>query len=249
MPLGSDGWPGCSGPKAICAGALAAAKLANDNELVEDLLAEMGDWKELAKIYAKVDVEALAASPNGGQKLARIMVFRHLAGEKQACDLAAAAALKAWKQRQGHGAYQSLLGALVANDRIDQAIEAAKPQEVRAAFELLVAQSRMKEAFRLVKIDVPIPAKIDWKAWLKDAKGANIQERLLLACQVLRALHVAGEDEQARELIGCDAGRDSRRAAGRGQGRFRPEVDGGGGCRRPCGEQRCAGCETAGPES
>ena len=186
--------------KGDLAGALAAGKLANDNEFVEDLLAEMGDWKELAKIYAKVDVEALAASPNGGQKLARIMVFRHLAGEKQACDLAAAAALKAWKQRQGHGRYQSLLGALVANDRIDQAIEAAKPQEVRAAFELLVAQSRMKEAFGLVKIDVPIPAKIDWKAWLKDAKGANIQERLLLACQVLRALHVAGGSEQAREL-------------------------------------------------
>ena len=86
--------------KGDLAGAVAAARLVKDNELVEGLLAEMADWKELAKIDAKADVDALAAKPDGAQELARIMVFRHLAGEKQACDLAAAAAVKVLKQRQ-----------------------------------------------------------------------------------------------------------------------------------------------------
>ncbi len=72
----------------------------------------------------------------------------------------------------------------------------------------------MKEAFRLVKIDVPIPAKIDWTAWLKDGNGEVALERRLLAHQVLRALREAGEDERARELLGGTAGRGQREAAG-----------------------------------
>ena len=87
--------------KGDLAGALAAAKLVKDNDLVKDLLAEMADWKELAKIDAKADVDALAArqvlaaGQDEAQKLARIMVVRRLAGQKQACDLAAAAVVAA----------------------------------------------------------------------------------------------------------------------------------------------------------
>ena len=206
--------------KGDLAGAVAAAKLVNDNGLVEDLLAEMADWKELAKIDAKADVDALAARPDGAQRLARIMVFRHLAGEKQACDLAAAAAVKVLKQRQFRDS--KLLDALILNDRVDQAIEASQPQDVRVAFELLVAQNRMKEAFRLVKIDVPVPAKVDWTAWLKDGKAEVAQERLWLAHQVVRALHVAGEDEQAQRADRRDAGRGQREAAGRRLGSGSP---------------------------
>ena len=57
--------------KGDLAGALAAARLVNDNELVEDLLAEMADWKELAKIDAKADVDALAAEARTGRKSSR----------------------------------------------------------------------------------------------------------------------------------------------------------------------------------
>ena len=99
------------------------------------------------------------------------MIFRHLAGEKKACDLAAAAALKALKQRQFRDNH--FLAALVLNDRIGQVIEASTPQDVKVAFELLVAQSRMKEAFRLVKIDVPVPAKIDWTGMAERRKGGG----------------------------------------------------------------------------
>ena len=136
---------------------------------------------------------------DGPQRLARIITFRHLAGEKQACDLAAAAAVKLWSSSSLMTAIVS--DALMLNDRVDQAIEAARRRTSKLAFELLAAQNRLKEAFRLVKIDVPIPAKIDWAAWLKDGKGEVTPERLLLARQVVRALHLAGEDEQARELI------------------------------------------------
>ena len=185
--------------KGDLAGALAAARLVKDQELVADLLAEMGEWKELAKLDAKADVEALADSPDGAPKLARIVIFRHLAGEKQACGLAAAAALKAWKQQQFQD--RNLLGALALSDRVDQALEAAKSRDAGVAFELLAAQNQIREALRLVKIDVPVPAKFDWAAWLRDAGGDVSQERLSLALQVARTLGMAGEDQRAGELI------------------------------------------------
>jgi len=184
--------------KGDLAGAVAAARLTNDNGLVEGLLAEMGDWKALAKIDAKTDVDALVARPDGTQKLAKILLFRRLAGEKQAFDLAATAAVKALKQRQFRD--RNLLGALVLNDRAEQVIAASAPQDEAVVFEILVAQNRMKEALRLVKIDVPVPAKIDWAAWLREGKGEVSQERFWLACQVLRTLHAVGEGQQAREL-------------------------------------------------
>ncbi|MGA2255921.1 MAG: hypothetical protein ABSG53_14840 [Thermoguttaceae bacterium] len=185
--------------KGDLAGALAAAKLVKDNELIKDLLAEMADWKELAKIDAKADVDALAASQGATRELARVMVFRHLAGKKKACDLAVAAALKVLKEQQFRDSH--LLGALILNDRVDQVIGASMPQDVKVAFELLVAQNRMKEAFRLVKIDVPVPAKIDWTVWLKDGKAEVNLERLWFAQRVVRALHIAGEGERALELV------------------------------------------------
>ena len=58
--------------KGDLAGALAAARLVKDNELVKDLLAEMADWKELAKIDAKADrCDALAATARTGRKSSR----------------------------------------------------------------------------------------------------------------------------------------------------------------------------------
>ncbi len=180
-------------------GALAAARLVKDDALIEALLAEMADWKELAKIDAKADVDALAAGQDRPQRLAKLIAFRHLAGERQACDLAAAAAVKTLKQSKPLDG--RLLNALVLNDRVEQAIEVSQPQHTACAVELLVAQNRMQEAFRLVKIDVPLPAKIDWMAWLKDGKDEVTQERRWLAHQVLRALHMAGEDEHANRLL------------------------------------------------
>ena len=171
-----------------------------DTGLVEDLLIEAADWKELAKIDAKADLDALAAGRAGARRLARIMLYRHLGGEKQACDLAAAVAAKALKAREFDD--DKLLEALIVNDRIDQAVEAVASRRPSAAFGLLAAQNRMREAFRLVKIDVPLPAKIDWRAWLPDGKGEVTQERRWLAHQVLRALRLAGENEQAEALLG-----------------------------------------------
>ena len=51
--------------KGDLAGAVAAARLVKDDELRDDLLSEMADWKQLAKIDAKADVDALAARQDG----------------------------------------------------------------------------------------------------------------------------------------------------------------------------------------
>jgi tetratricopeptide (TPR) repeat protein len=185
--------------KGDLAGAVAAAKLAKDVGFTQELQAEMADWKELAKVGAKTDVDALASSPDGSAELARILAFRHLAGEKQASDLASAAAVKVLKQ--GPGRDRRLLSALLLNDRADPVIDFSKTEEPRVAFGLLVARSQLKEAFGLVKIPVPIPAKTDWPAWLKDGKKEVSPDRLLLAHQMVRALHMAGEEEQVRALL------------------------------------------------
>ncbi len=179
-------------------GAVAAAKLTKDNELVEGLLAEMADWKELAKTDAKADCSALAANDEKTQQLARIVVFRHLAGEKDACDVAAAATLKGWKMRNSRDG--QLLGALLLCDRANQVIEACSTEKPQVAFELLVCQGRMRQAFKLVKLDVPIPSKFDWAVWLQDGKAQVDRERLQFAMQVVRGLRFAGEDQPARDL-------------------------------------------------
>ena len=101
-------------------GAVAAAKLTGDNGLVADLLTELPDWKELAGLEAKADLDVLAARQDGGRGLARLIAFRHLAGEEQACDLAAAAAMKLLKQQQFR--YTYLVNAMVLNDRTDDVV-------------------------------------------------------------------------------------------------------------------------------
>ena len=159
---------------------------------------ENGDWKELAKLDAKADLKALADQPDGANTLARILTFRHLAGDKAASDEAATASVTALKQRQFRD--NKLLEALILNDRSDQIIEAAASDYPRIAFEMLSARYRMKDAFQAAKVSVPIPANFDWTAWLKDGQAAATIERRFLAHHMLRTLHSLGEEQQAHEL-------------------------------------------------
>ena len=165
--------------------AMAAARVAKDDDLIEALLAESGDWKELAKINARANPEELAAAPDHSQRLSRLIVIRNLAGEKQACDAAAAVALRLISQ--GRYADGRLLDALVLSDRTEETIKTCQPLETRSAFafELLTAQNRMSEAFRAAKLDVPLAAKIDWNAWLKNGKAEVTQEHGWLARHVV----------------------------------------------------------------
>jgi tetratricopeptide (TPR) repeat protein len=59
----------------------------------------------------------------------------------------------------------------------------------------------MQEAFRRAKIDVPLRAKFDWNAWLKDGGAQVNSERRFLAHHLIRALFRVGEDERAGELV------------------------------------------------
>ena len=96
-------WRGSSAPKAISPGLVAAAKAAKDDNLLEGFLAEKGEWKELAAIDAKTDLnklvhESAADRQPAGEKLAKIITARNLAGEKLACDEAVAAVIKAIRE-------------------------------------------------------------------------------------------------------------------------------------------------------
>jgi hypothetical protein len=184
--------------KGDLAGAVAAAKAAKDVSLVESLQIELGDWKELAKTDANVDVNKLDNPLTASQKLARIITFRHLAGDKKSCDAAVAAAIARFKHQPM--AERKLFDALILNDRVDQLVDACA-KEPMFAFDLLASQGRLQDAFRQVKIDVRPRDKFDWKAWLK-AGGADVDlEHRFLAHHVLRALFRVGEDERAAELF------------------------------------------------
>jgi hypothetical protein len=180
-------------------GAVAAAKAAKDDTLVETLHIESGDWKELAKLDIKFDLNESALPADELQKLARIITYRHLAGDKRACDAAVAAAIARLKQLPQ--VERKLLDALILNDRSDQVLAACAAQKPTIAFDILVSQNRLQDAFRRVKIDVPLAAGFDWKSWLKDG-GADVNlERRFLAHHVIRALYRVGETERAGELV------------------------------------------------
>ena len=81
-------------------GAIAAAKAGGDRAMATSLLIESCDWKELAKTDAQIPVAVLAGLPTGADRLARIIVLRHLAGDKAGCDAAVAAAIGAVKTKK-----------------------------------------------------------------------------------------------------------------------------------------------------
>ena len=179
--------------------AIAAAKAGGDNALATSLVIESCDWKELAKTDAQIPVATLAGLPTGVGRLARIIVLRHLAGDKAGCEAAVAAAIEAVKSKKLDT--QSLIKPLVLTGRIDACVEMLKPVASRMAFELLVAQDRMNDAFRLARIDLHAAAKTDWSAWLKAGAKAASPQRVTFAESVAKALHAVGEDGRADELL------------------------------------------------
>ena len=181
---------------------IALAKEAKDDALLEKLLTESGDWKGLAKMRG---VPATPAAGNiDAAGLARSIVIQHLAGDKPRCDALVATALEAVKQKKLEPA--ALLKPLVFTDRVDACIELMSLSAPQVAFDLLTAQNRMKEAFRLAKVDPHGPAKTDWAAWLKADGGHVTPERMWLAAGVVRALHAVGEDDRAQDLLAAITG-------------------------------------------
>jgi tetratricopeptide (TPR) repeat protein len=180
-------------------GAVAAAKASKDDGLLGSLRAELGDWKELAKRDVILEANNSAEPSIQSRKLAREITFTYLAGEKVACNEAVARAVALVKQQST--ADRRLLDALLLNDRFERVIEAAGPQKPAIVFDVLAAQGRLQDAFRSVKIDLPISAKFDWAAWLKNSDANAIPSPRSLAHNVLRVLLRTREDEAASQLI------------------------------------------------
>ena len=120
---------------------------AKDDALLNSLLLESKscEWKELAKSDAKTDLNTLTNAISAG-RLARIIAVRNLAGDKAGCDAAVAIAVDAAKNNKIDP--QLLLKPLVFSDRVDTCIELLSAKSQQTAFDLLVAQDRMKDAFR-----------------------------------------------------------------------------------------------------
>ncbi len=116
--------------KGDLAGAVVAAKAVKDDNLLEGFLAENGDWKELAAIDAKTDLNKLVSESasdrlTSREKLAKIITARNLAGEKLACDEAVAVVIKAMRQQPDF--FESgVVNALFLNDRTDELVKASR---------------------------------------------------------------------------------------------------------------------------
>ncbi len=132
----------------------------------DTLLVETCDWKELAKIDARIPIATLAGLPTGPGRVARVIAFRHLAGDRAACDAAVAATIEAVKAKKLDP--QLLIRPLVLSDHVDACVELMSPVAPATAFDLLIAQNRLRDAFRLAKVDPSAVGKTDWAAWLKD---------------------------------------------------------------------------------
>jgi tetratricopeptide (TPR) repeat protein len=184
-------------------GAIAAARSQGDRAMRDALLMDSCDWKQLAKGDSQVPIGTLAGLPTGPGRVARVIAFRYLAGDRAACEAAIAAAVAAVKTNKLDP--QFLIGPLVLSDHVDACVELLAPAAPAAAFEVLAGQDRLNDAFRLAKVDLR-PAKTDWPSWLKAGANRASPERIALGESVAKALREVGEDDRGQELLSAVAG-------------------------------------------
>ncbi len=176
--------------------AAAAAARSGDNDLLRQILFEVGDWKGLAEALSGAD------GPERIEQLGLLAACHRMTGQAEAFekDLAeirklAAAAREASDASQPK-ASASCAAALLANDRPEEAIDVfIGAGQYGPAFELLCAQLRFAEAFALVE----------------KAASADGEAPFALEAELVEALGRLGEKDKAEEIavrLDRSAGKD-----------------------------------------
>ena len=161
--------------KGDLANATWAAEKTGDIELLDNMLLELGDWKALSERMRQrfgddADLERLGflaayqrlAGDGAGFEQSLLLIRRYADGPKANQELAAKA--------------------LLLNDRADEAVAIySKVGNVQAAFELLCAQEKYKEALELAE----------------KGPAAEGDAALGMQCSVARALHALGRKNEA----------------------------------------------------
>jgi tetratricopeptide (TPR) repeat protein len=182
--------------------ALAAARNAARRPLEEDILIEQGDWTQLTKLGADLNLDhALRANSRDLATVARRAMFQRLAGQKEDSGRTLDALSKFGRENKYvHFASHVLL----LNDRFEQGIDLYHQhgKQDPSVFIWLTQQGRYREAFRrlgLADLSTPKP---DWLTVfdLASANDLPARKRFQLACQVARTLDILGEKSSARDL-------------------------------------------------
>lgn len=165
--------------KGDLAGARQAAEKAERPQLVESILIDQGDWKELAK---RLDTAERPASTE--EQFGFLAAYHRLAGQKAEADKAIAALRRAGGGDTGN--YGLAAKALLLNDRPDDALALLREKKsYLPAFELLCARQQYREALSSVE------------------KVESDEREPALALELRKAtiLHHLGEKDKAVELL------------------------------------------------
>ena len=151
------------------------------DSLVDDLLAEAGDWKQLAERKAE-------AQPGDEiEKLSYRATYYRLAGEKkEMLDVLAQLRKVAEGVPPGDDKPQQVAKTLFLSGRTDEALEIlSKSEDTLMTFEVLIARNQLKDAFNLV-----------------DQARFNMKPQLpALELAEARVLHLLGEKDKAAPIF------------------------------------------------
>jgi hypothetical protein len=171
--------------KGDTAAARSAAEKADRPDLVEALLYEAGDWKELARLAA-------AGGDDRAERLGYRAAYARLAGDSKSADevLAELRRFAEENKEQAGPAFVAAKG-LFLNDRPADGLAALRAMRREVdAFEVLAAQQRFAEAFALADS-------------ARSADGKELPELELAAARVRYTL---GEKDRARSVFTRYAG-------------------------------------------
>jgi hypothetical protein len=142
----------------------------------EQLLVEMGDWKSLAALRGELNAAGASI-----EQVGLLAAYQRLSGQQAAAD----ATLKVLTQGEGPSQRTSAVAMLV-NGKAREAVESLrKSGNTLAAFQLLAAQQRYRDALELAD----------------NAQPQGQGEALRLLATKAAVLHHLGETKQAEEIF------------------------------------------------
>ena len=181
-------------------GAIDAANKTGDEALVDDLLFEAGDWRQLAKRRAGEPAAqalgALAVIDHLGYSAAYHRLAGNVADFERAVDEIT---------RYGRETPNNLWFAakvLLINEQFDAAAELCFQNDRATAFEILCDQGRVGEAFQRAGLGPPSSFRPEEMRLTRTKNAVAAGRDFALACEVARVLHRLGEKKKAIVLAG-----------------------------------------------
>lgn len=175
----------------------AAEKRTTSTRLLYAILAESGDWKELAQRWSKQDPENYAVE---GHTFA--VAYQRLAGNRDELEKAVAALRKYGEDHIEDRGYVALCAkGLFLNDRPDEAMALLlKGKQYAHAFDILVFQSKYKEALELADKDEMDKSLLLGKAKVLHALGLRDKSGPLFA-KLAEQIEDGVESPTPRDLL------------------------------------------------